>query len=105
MTDDAHARALNALGHPSRQEIVEILREGPASVAAIARRLPVTRPAVSKHLKVLADAGLVTHDEVGTRHLYRLDPEGLEDVRAYMERVWGDALRRFQLAADNLEEE
>ena len=93
--------ALTALGDASRREIVAILREGPRSVVEIASALPVSRPAVSKHLKVLKDAGLVTSHEEGTRRIYGLDPGGFATVRDQLDQIWGDALRRFALFAEN----
>ena len=86
--------ALAALGDASRQQIIAILRGGPRSVAEIAAELPVSRPAVSKHLKLLKDAGLVTSQERGTRRIYGLDPEGFALVRDQLDRIWDDALRR-----------
>jgi DNA-binding transcriptional ArsR family regulator len=92
----------DALGDENRRAIVEVLRDGPESVGGIAERLPISRPAVSRHLRLLRDAGLVSVEAEGNRHLYRLHDEGVEAVRAYMERVWGDATTRFKLAAENL---
>jgi DNA-binding transcriptional ArsR family regulator len=91
----------DALGDPNRRAIVEALREGPRSVGEIAERLPISRPAVSRHLRLLTDAGLVASVPEGTRRLYRLQEEGVEAVRAYLETVWGDAAARFRLAAEN----
>ncbi len=93
--------ALTALGDANRREIVAILRRGPRSVVEIAAALPVSRPAVSKHLKVLKDAGLVTSQEDGTRRIYGLDPDGFAAVRDQLELIWDDALRRFALFAEN----
>ena len=93
--------ALTALGDASRREIVAILRRGPRSVVEIAAALPVSRPAVSKHLKVLKDAGLVTAQEDGTRRIYGLDPDGFAVVRDQLDLIWDDALRRFALFAEN----
>ena len=92
----------DALGDENRRAIVEVLRDGPESVGGIAERLPISRPAVSRHLRLLRDAGLVSVEAEGNRHLYRLHDEGVEAVRAYMERVWGDPATRFKLAAENL---
>jgi len=92
----------DALGDPNRRAIVEALREGPQSVREIADRLPISRPAVSRHLRLLADAGLVAGEPDGTRRLYRLQEEGVDAVRAYLEDVWGAAAARFRLAAENL---
>ena len=90
-----------ALGDPHRRTIVELLREGDRSVQELADRLPISRPAVSRHLRLLKEAGLVTDRPEGTRRLYRLHDEGPAAVRAYLEQVWGDAAARFTLAAEN----
>ena len=91
----------SALGDPTRRAIVELLRPGPRSVRQIADLLPVSRPAVSQHLRVLKQAGLVAEDRAGTRRLYRLHDSGVETVRRYLEQVWGDAAVRFRLMAEN----
>ena len=91
----------DALGDPHRRAIVELLSEHPRSVREIADTLPISRPAVSRHLRLLKEAGLVADEAVGTRRLYRLDDTGAEAVRAYLERVWGEALARFRLVAEN----
>ena len=91
----------DALGDPNRRAIVELLRGGERSVREIADELPISRPAVSRHLRLLTDAGLVTAEARGTRRLYRLHDEGPDAVRAYIERVWGEAAARFRLAAEN----
>jgi DNA-binding transcriptional ArsR family regulator len=98
----SHGDPFDALGDPNRRAIVEALREGPQSVREIADRLPISRPAVSRHLKLLAGAGLVAGEPEGTRRVYRLQDEGVDDVRAYLEDVWGVAAARFRLAAENL---
>ena len=95
----------SALGDPNRRAIVELLRPGERSVREIADVLPISRPAVSQHLRVLKQAGLVIEEARGTRRLYRLHDEGVDAVRAYLERVWGDAAARFRLAAENLPEQ
>ena len=87
---------LDALGDPTRREIVAVLRRGPASVAEVAAHLPVTRPAVSQHLRVLRDAGLVAYDEHGTRNVYRLEADGLAALRAWVDGFWDDALASFE---------
>src|SRR3954471_8930225 len=92
----------DALGDPNRRAIVELLRGGDRSVQELADALPISRPAVSRHLKLLKDAGLVTDRAEGTRRLYRLHDEGIEAVQAYLQQVWGDAAARFKLLADNL---
>jgi DNA-binding transcriptional ArsR family regulator len=91
----------DALGDPHRRAIVELLADRPRSVREIADRLPISRPAVSRHLRLLKEAGLVADKAVGTRRLYRLDAAGTEAVRAYLERVWGAAITRFRLVAEN----
>lgn len=104
MADAAPTEALDALGDPMRRAIVEQLARGPASVQAIADRLPVSRPAVSRHLRLLKDAGLVSDEAVGTRRVYCLEPDGVAAVRAYYERLWSEASVRFRLLAENTEE-
>jgi DNA-binding transcriptional ArsR family regulator len=91
----------DALGDPHRRAIVELLRTGDRSVRELADALPISRPAVSRHLKLLKDAGLVADRAAGTRRLYRLHDEGIEAVQAYLQQVWGDAAARFKLLADN----
>ena len=93
-----------ALGDPTRRAIVELLKPGPRSVREISDDLPVSRPAVSQHLRVLREAGLVSEQRVGTRRLYRLDDMGVADARAYLERVWGEATARFRITAENTRE-
>ncbi|MEA2313114.1 MAG: hypothetical protein QOE28_3082 [Solirubrobacteraceae bacterium] len=90
-----------ALGDPNRRAIVELLRGGDRSVGQLADALPISRPAVSRHLRLLKEAGLVTDRAEGTRRLYRLHDEGLDAVRSYLEHVWGDAAARFRIAAEN----
>ena len=91
---------MSALGDGTRQAIVELLAERPRSVGELAEVLPVTRPAVSLHLKVLKEAHLVQVTPVGTRRVYRLDAEGLELLRTYLDRLWDGALERFAAAAE-----
>ena len=91
----------DALGDPHRRAIVELLRAGDRSVRELADELPISRPAVSRHLRLLKDAGLVTDRAEGTRRLYRLHDEGIAAVQAYLEQVWGDAAARFKLLADS----
>ena len=95
---------MGALGDPTRRAILEQLRSGPRAVGEIASELPVSRPAVSQHLRVLKDAGLVTERREGTRRLYRLDPEGLAEVRGYFDRFWTAALADFKAAAERSEQ-
>jgi DNA-binding transcriptional ArsR family regulator len=91
----------DALGDPNRRAIVELLGSGGRSVREIADELPISRPAVSRHLRLLKNAGLVVEDPRGTRRIYRLHAEGVEAVQAYLRRVWGDAAARFRLVAEN----
>jgi DNA-binding transcriptional ArsR family regulator len=91
----------DALGDPNRRAIVELLGAGDRSVGELADALPISRPAVSRHLRLLKEAGLVVEEPRGTRRIYRLHDEGVEAVRAYLERVWGDAATRFRLVAEN----
>jgi DNA-binding transcriptional ArsR family regulator len=90
-----------ALGDPNRRAIVEVLGRGDRSVREISDALPISRPAVSRHLRLLKDAGLVVEEPRGTRRIYRLHDEGIEAVQAYLKRVWGDAAARFKLVAEN----
>jgi DNA-binding transcriptional ArsR family regulator len=92
----------DALGDPHRRKIVELLSGGERSVGEIAGELPISRPAVSRHLRLLREAGLVTDEAQGTRRLYRLHDDGVETVRAYLEQVWGEAATRFRLVAENV---
>jgi DNA-binding transcriptional ArsR family regulator len=101
----AYAQALQALGDPTRRAVLEELRRGPRAVGEIARRLPVSRPAVSQHLRVLKEAGLVTERQNGTRRLYRVDPDGLAELREYLEEFWTEALESFKAAAEAEREE
>ena len=91
----------DALADPHRRSIVEMLRDGERPVQHLADRLPISRPAVSRHLRVLKRAGLVTDRPDGTRRLYRLDGAGVEAVRRYVDEIWGDAIRRFTMYAEN----
>jgi DNA-binding transcriptional ArsR family regulator len=91
---------LGALGDATRRSIFEHLAEAPSSVGELAAKLPVSRPAVSQHLKVLKDTGMVTDQAVGNRRIYHLDPDGLEALRAYLDRFWNQALLSFKGAAE-----
>ena len=92
---DANGSAWDALADPTRRRIFERLRGGPLSVGELADGLPVSRPAVSQHLRVLEQAGLVSHRPNGRRNVYRVEPEGLAGLRTYFDQFWGDALERF----------
>jgi DNA-binding transcriptional ArsR family regulator len=91
---------LGLLGDPTRRAIFELLARRPSSVGELAEQLPISRPAVSQHLRVLKDGGLVTSHPEGTRRVYRLNPEGVAGLRAWMDRVWEDALTAFHKAAE-----
>ena len=91
----------DALGNRHRRAIVELLARRPRSVREIAEKLPISRPAVSRHLRLLSEAGLVSDEAVGTQRLYRLEAVGAEAVQAYLVRIWGDAATRFRLFAEN----
>jgi DNA-binding transcriptional ArsR family regulator len=99
MTDQS-AGVLAVLGDDTRRAIVELLAERPRPVGELAAELPVTRPAVSLHLRVLKDAGLVRDTAAGTRRIYALDPGGLAILRSYVDRLWARALPRFAAAAE-----
>ena len=92
----AYGNALAALADPTRRRIFERLKSGPQAVGAIARKMPVTRPAVSQHLKVLKEAGLVADRPEGTRRVYYIDPDGLGALRAWVDQFWDQALENFQ---------
>jgi DNA-binding transcriptional ArsR family regulator len=94
------AASLDALGDPTRRAIVESLATGPKAVGQLAAELPVSRPAVSQHLKVLKGAGLVTDSAHGTRRLYRIDPQGIAAVRAWLDGLWTEALQAFADVVD-----
>jgi DNA-binding transcriptional ArsR family regulator len=91
----------DALGNSYRRAIVELLVSRPRSVQEIANRLPISRPAVSRHLRLLNHAGLVADEQVGSRHVYRLDEKGAEAARQYLAQVWGHAGTRFKIFAEN----
>ena len=93
-----------ALGDPNRRRLLDLLATGERSVAELADALPICRPAVSRHLRLLKQAGLVTEQPLGTRRIYRLHEQGLHAVQAYLEQVWGDAARRFTVLAENTEQ-
>jgi DNA-binding transcriptional ArsR family regulator len=97
--------ALDALGDPNRREILRLLADGGRSVQEIADRLPISRPAVSRHLKLLRGAGLVVEEPLGTRRIYRLHDDGVRAVEEYLRQVWGSVATRFRIAAENLPEQ
>lgn len=90
------SRAFAALADATRREIFERLAAAPSAVGELANELPVSRPAVSQHLKVLKDAGLVIDRAIGTRRVYEIDPNGLGELRAWLDRFWGEALTAFK---------
>ena len=96
-------QAMTALGDPTRQAIFERLASGPLAVGELARELPVSRPAVSQHLRVLKSAGLVIDEPDGPRRLYRVDPAAVAEMRAYFDRFWTRALDAFKEAAEKEE--
>lgn len=97
----AYALAISALADPTRRAVLESLRAGPKPVVEIARGLPVSRPAVSQHLRVLREAGLVRERREGTRHFYSVDGAGLAELREYFEEFWEEALDAFKAAAES----
>jgi DNA-binding transcriptional ArsR family regulator len=99
-----NALALAALGDPTRRAIFEYLSNHPSAVGELAQLLPVSRPAVSQHLKVLKDAGLVLDRREGSRRIYQLDPAGIGDLRDYLDRFWGSALTAFKSKTEKREE-
>jgi DNA-binding transcriptional ArsR family regulator len=104
MPNAAAGDPFEALGDPNRREILRLLSESDLPVAAIADQMPISRPAVSRHLRLLKEAGLVTEEAHGTRRIYHLQQEGLAAVHDYLERVWGEAAGRFRLVAENTRE-
>jgi DNA-binding transcriptional ArsR family regulator len=93
------AEELGLLGDPTRRAIFELLARHPSTVGELAQQLPITRSAVSQHLRVLKDGGLVVSQAQGTRRIYRLNPDGVTALRAYLDRVWAEALTTFAKAA------
>jgi DNA-binding transcriptional ArsR family regulator len=100
-----YGAGLAALADPTRRALFELVAEGPRPVSELARRVPVSRPAVSQHLRVLKDAGLVVARPVGTRRLYQLNPEGVRALRAYLDRFWDQTLAAFANAAEQAHQE
>ena len=98
-----YALAIQALGDPTRRSIFERLRHGPRAVGELARELPVSRPAVSQHLRVLKEAGLVTEQRNGTRRIYGVDAAGVAELRDYVDGFWSDALESFKRAVEQEE--
>jgi DNA-binding transcriptional ArsR family regulator len=105
VTEEIEAnRVLDALGDQTRRTILGLLRESPLAVGEIAARLPISRPAVSKHLRLLESAGLVAYTSVGTRNIFQLRAVGFAAARSYVESFWDEALASFQRAAEAQEE-
>ncbi len=100
----AYETALAALADPTRRRVFEELRRGPRSVGSIADKVPVSRPAVSQHLKVLKEAGLVADRPEGTRRVYYIDPKGLAAIRRWLDQFWDQALAAFQAEAERNDE-
>jgi DNA-binding transcriptional ArsR family regulator len=98
---NTNGHPLDALGDPTRRQVFELLRNGSRSVGELAAELPVSRPAVSQHLRVLKDAGLVTHRKDGTRNLYGLNGHGVAELRAWVDGFWDEALARFKEAVES----
>ncbi len=101
----ARARAFAALGDPTRLQVFRLVTRRPLSVAEIAGELPVSRPAVSQHLRVLADAGLVGCESIGTRNIYRPDTDAVASMRSFIDSLWDVGLARFQVEAEALARE
>ncbi|HEX9520426.1 MAG TPA: metalloregulator ArsR/SmtB family transcription factor [Streptosporangiaceae bacterium] len=97
--------ALGALGDPTRRAIFECLARRPMAVGQLSAELPVTRPAVSQHLKVLKQVGLVTDHADGTRRIYQINPEGVQAIHYYLDQMWNQALTGFRLAAQQIAQE
>ena len=100
-----HGNVWTALGDPTRKAIFDLVAERPRAVGELAGELPVTRPAVSQHLRVLKEAGLVVDEAVGTRRVYRVSPDGLAALRADLERFWGQALAAYKVAVEHPDKE
>ena len=94
--------SLHVLSDPVRLAIVESLASRPTTVAALAEQFPISRPAVSRHLKLLKDAGLVESESEGTRRIYRVRPDGISALRVYMDQLWREAAARYTMAAENV---
>jgi DNA-binding transcriptional ArsR family regulator len=97
---DTIGQTLIALGDPTRREVFELVAARPRAVGELAAELPVSRPAVSQHLRVLKEAGLVTDEAVGARRVYQLHPEGVAELRDYLDGFWNRSLRAFKAAAE-----
>jgi DNA-binding transcriptional ArsR family regulator len=105
MTNAQAVAALSALGDPTRRAIVERLSVSPMTVGKLADGLPVSRPAVSQHLRVLKEAGLLTEEVQGTKRLYRIDPRGIGAVRAWLDAHWAASMQNFEQFANAAEKD
>lgn len=103
MVSEPAGDPFEALGHPNRREILRLLSSGNKPVQAIASAMPISRPAVSRHLRLLKDAGLVAEQAQGTQRIYSLQEQGVLAIQAYLEGIWGEAALRFRLLAENTE--
>ena len=101
--ESAAGDPFEALGDPNRREILRLLRDGDKPVQEIAAAMPISRPAVSRHLRLLKSAGMVAERAEGTRRIYHLEEQGMHAVQAYLEGIWGEAAARFRLLAENTE--
>src|ERR1051325_7814894 len=101
----AYGTSFAALADPTRRSVMELLRSGPRAVGELARGLPVSRPAVSQHLKVLKEAGLVMDRPTGNRRVYRVDPDGLAALRAQLDQFWTKALANYKQIVEESTEE
>jgi DNA-binding transcriptional ArsR family regulator len=95
-----YGKAIEVLADSTRRTVFERLRQGPQAVGRLAEGLPVSRPAVSQHLKALKKAGLVSEEQDGTRRIYRIDPNGLGPLRAWLDQLWDEALAAFKAEAE-----
>jgi DNA-binding transcriptional ArsR family regulator len=102
MSEASGAPVFEALGDPQRRQILQLLGEAESPVQGLAERLPISRPAVSRHLRLLKSAGLVSEEPRGAQRIYRLREEGIDAVRDYLQGVWGDAAVRFRFFAENI---
>ena len=102
---ETNGQTIGVLGDPTRRAIFELLSERPSSVGDLAALVPVSRPAVSQHLKVMKNAGLLMDERDGTRRIYRLDPDGVAEMRAYVDRFWNLAMAGFERRMEQRREE
>ncbi len=96
-----YIKAIEALSDATRRAIIERIAQGPCTVGDVAKIIPVSQPAVSQHLRILREAGLVQRQKAGAKRIYSLAPDGLVELRSYFDRMWGDVLSAFKQAADN----